>query len=229
MVTVQGRKRAAPSRSERTRLRIMLTAERLFGSQGINGPSMRHIAQAADQSNASVIQYHFDDRDNLIREIMNWRVLQMEPIRERMLKAAERSGLLQDLATLLRIICLPHLELRDEDNRYPYSEFMLEFMMRYRGPAVSNHPFDYNPETVPNLVHTLGLIRDRLYYIDGEIVQRREMAVVVMVLQILISANEQGATEEELAYRVEDAILMGTHALMAPLPPTPGPLRIGDR
>lgn len=210
---------ASTSRSDRTRLRIMRAAERLFGEQGINGPSLRQIAIAAEQSNASVIQYHFVDKDNLIREIMLARVMQMEPIRERMFASAEAQGQLDDLATLLRILCIPHIALRDEDGRFPYGEFILEFMLRYRGPAASAHPFDATPDKVPSLVRVLSLIRARLHYMDEATVSRRSMTAVVVFLYNLISASELGLSEAALHRQAEDAILMGAQAIAAPLPP----------
>ncbi|SLK12746.1 TetR/AcrR family transcriptional regulator [Novosphingobium mathurense] len=207
------------TRSERTRLRIMRTAERMFGSEGINGPSLRQIASAARQSNGSVIQYHFEDKDNLIREIMLTRVREMESCRHAMLKAAEESGQLDDLATLLRILCLPHIELRDPDGRFPFSEFLIEFMLRYRGPAGSSHPYDERPDMVPNLTRTLKLIGRRLHYMDAEFISRRSMTAVMIFLYNLISANEQGIKGAQFDRRIEDAILMGAQAMLAPLPP----------
>lgn len=213
---------ASTSRSDRTRQRIMRAAERLFGEQGINGPSLRQIAIAAEQSNASVIQYHFVDKDNLIREIMLARVIQMEPFRAKMFTAAEGRGQLDDIGTLLRILCIPHIALRDDDGRFPYGEFILEFMLRYRGPAASAHPFDATPERVPTLVNVLSLMRARLHYMDAATVSRRSMTAVVMFLYNLINASESGLSELALERQAEDSILMGAQAISAPLPPLSG-------
>lgn len=212
-------KRSTGRRAERTRVQIMSAAERLFGSEGINGPSLRQIAASAGQSNASVIQYHFTDKDGLIREIMAMRVLQMEDTRKRMLQEAYAHGKSDDVATLLRVLCMPHLQLGDANGKYPYSEFLLEFMLRYRGPTASSHPYDNDDDKVPMLTQTLELLRTRLYYMDAQVVSRRSMAAVVIFLHALISATEQSLTETELALRVEDAIFMGAQALTAPLPP----------
>ncbi|GLK44008.1 hypothetical protein GCM10017612_19280 [Novosphingobium resinovorum] len=208
-----------PSRSDRTRLRIMRVAERLFGAEGMNGPSLRQIATAAGQSNASVIQYHFADKDNLVREIMLNRVIEMEPARAAMLTTAESNGQLGSLETLLRILCMPHIALRDDAGRFPFGEFLLDFMLRYRGPSASTHPFDAQPNLVPCLVQTLSLIDARLHYMDRAIVSHRTMTAVVIFLHNLIRASEQKLVGPPFDLQIEDAILMGTQAILAPLPP----------
>jgi AcrR family transcriptional regulator len=207
------------SRADRTRLKIMRVAERLFGAHGLNGPSLRQIALEAEQSNASVINYHFNDKDNLIREIMIARIIQMEPMRGRMLEIAEERCLLGDVETLLRVLCLPHLELRDPDGRCPYSEFLLEFMVRYRGPNSAPHPFDEDQSICPHLSRTLDLLRRRMYYLDAAAVERRNVNAVVIFLVTLISATEHKVDDAELMRRVKDALIMGAYALTAPLAP----------
>ncbi|MGE4431916.1 MAG: TetR/AcrR family transcriptional regulator [Sphingobium sp.] len=196
----------------------MRVAERLFGAEGINGASLRQIAIAAQQSNASVIHYHFTDKDKLIGEIMLARVQEMEPIRARMLATAEQNGQLGELSVLLRILCLPHIELRDAEGDFPFSEFLLEFMLRYRGPATSMHPFDTHPELVPALSRTLHLIENRLHYMDQATVSRRSSTAVVIFLFNLIRASEQDIGQRRFDQSIEDAILMGVEAILAPLP-----------
>jgi AcrR family transcriptional regulator len=53
---------------DRTRARILRTAERLFAAHGYNGVSMRDLAAAA-QVNIASIGYHFDSKDGLLSEV----------------------------------------------------------------------------------------------------------------------------------------------------------------
>ncbi|HEY4634916.1 MAG TPA: TetR family transcriptional regulator [Candidatus Limnocylindrales bacterium] len=61
------------ARGEATRELILLTAERLFAERGIEAVPLRDIGQAADQKNNFAVQYHFGDRENLVRAIAEYR------------------------------------------------------------------------------------------------------------------------------------------------------------
>jgi AcrR family transcriptional regulator len=60
-------------RGEATREQILLTAERLFAERGIQAVPLRDIGLAADQKNKFAVQYHFGNRDNLVRAIAEYR------------------------------------------------------------------------------------------------------------------------------------------------------------
>lgn len=49
---------------------IITAAERLFADQGIEGVSLREIMRAAGQRNTTSLQYHFGDRDGLLRALV---------------------------------------------------------------------------------------------------------------------------------------------------------------
>jgi AcrR family transcriptional regulator len=44
-------------------------AEQLFGDHGVANVSLRQIRLAADQRNAAAVQYHFGDRDGVVRAL----------------------------------------------------------------------------------------------------------------------------------------------------------------
>lgn len=45
-------------------------ARSLFAERGVDGVSMREIGRAAQQRNTNAVQYHFGDRDTLVREVL---------------------------------------------------------------------------------------------------------------------------------------------------------------
>lgn len=53
------------------RLAITRAAEELFASEGVEGPSLREIARRAGQGNTNAAQYHFGDRDGLLRAVLD--------------------------------------------------------------------------------------------------------------------------------------------------------------
>jgi len=79
---------------------IIAAAEQLFAAQGIEGVSLREIMRAAGQRNTTSLQYHFGDRDGLLRALVEKHVASI---------ALRRAALLDLLATreeiTLRDVC----------------------------------------------------------------------------------------------------------------------------
>ncbi|ANH38989.1 putative DNA-binding transcriptional regulator [Nocardioides dokdonensis FR1436] len=53
------------------RAELIAAAERLFAERGIDGVSMREITRAASQRNTTALQYHFGDRDGLLKALVD--------------------------------------------------------------------------------------------------------------------------------------------------------------
>lgn len=105
------RARAARRGGDRTRLRILDAAERLFSEHGFDGVSMRDIAVAA-KAPLALANYHFGSKDGLYRAVFARRI---EPI------SAERRARLARLAAapgppriedVLDALARPWVELR---------------------------------------------------------------------------------------------------------------------
>ena len=54
-----------------TRTALLDAALGLFAEQGVELPSMREITRAADQKNTNALQYHFRDREGLLRDLLD--------------------------------------------------------------------------------------------------------------------------------------------------------------
>src|SRR5438067_356053 len=94
---------AAPpaSRSAAARDRLMRTAERLYGERGFAAVSVRQISETAGQRNKSAVQYHFDNRDQLIKEILSRHTAAVERHRLAMVEA-----LFGEIAPADQVACL---------------------------------------------------------------------------------------------------------------------------
>lgn len=80
------------TRSLLVRGKLMRTAERLYAERGLASVSARRIGVAAGQRNTSAVQYHFTDRDELIKEIVSRHLVAIEKHRMAMVEAAGASG-----------------------------------------------------------------------------------------------------------------------------------------
>jgi AcrR family transcriptional regulator len=113
------------ARGDATRLRILRTAEELFAERGIAAVPLRDIGAAAGQKNNVAVQYHFGDREVLIREIAAYRSATSEQVRADRLAEMLASGRAPEVTDLVdafmrSLAC--HLE---PENHY------LAFLSRY--------------------------------------------------------------------------------------------------
>jgi AcrR family transcriptional regulator len=106
------RPRNARRDSERTRLRILDAAERLFSQHGLDGVSMRDIALTAGAPLA-LANYHFGSKDGLYRAVFRRRI---EPIsaerRARLAQVMGRAGPPAGIEAVLDALARPWVELR---------------------------------------------------------------------------------------------------------------------
>lgn len=72
------------TRGESTRQRILVAAERLFAERGISAVPLRDIGVAAGQRNHAAVQYHFGEREEIVRAIMDYRGGDSEAMRGEM-------------------------------------------------------------------------------------------------------------------------------------------------
>jgi len=93
------------SSSERTRLQIVLAAEKLFGENGIDAVSLRQVNVAAGQKNSSATHYHFGNKETLVAAIYEYR---MKNVNNRRLEMLENSS--NDVRSLIEAMVLPIAE-----------------------------------------------------------------------------------------------------------------------
>src|SRR6266568_265895 len=80
------------SAGEATRELLMVTAERLFAVDGVEGVTLREIQAAAGQSNSSVITYHFGSQAGLVRALLKFRYRKINARRTELAQGASDRG-----------------------------------------------------------------------------------------------------------------------------------------
>jgi AcrR family transcriptional regulator len=113
-----------------TRAEIIRTAARLFAARGIDGVSLREINRAAGQRNASALQYHFHDRNGLVRAIIDKHRTDTEPRRHALLDQYEAAGV-PDLTVLSAALVRPMAsKLADPDGGREYLQINCDVYTR---------------------------------------------------------------------------------------------------
>lgn len=173
-----------------SRTRLILAAEALFAKQGLEGTSAREIATLAGQKNNTAVQYHFGSKEALAREIIHYRMATMDGERMRMLLKASSENRLYSVRSMLEIICLPHLVIKDEEDRHPYAHFLSAYLPRYSPTGIM-----IDPETLPALppalkeLHAIGL---KLFPDELQtVLYRRLTSVTGMFLNMVLALDSR--------------------------------------
>ncbi len=86
-----------------TRTALLDAALELFAEQGFEQPSMREITRAADQRNTNALQYHFHDRQGLLRDLLNRHGELVDQHRDELLDEVSARNQLRPVAAALVI------------------------------------------------------------------------------------------------------------------------------
>lgn len=197
-----------------------MMAEQLFAEHGIAAVPLRDIGIAVGQKNHAVVQYHFGDRESLVREIIACRATLSERLRVEMFADLVSRGQPQ-VCDLVRIFVLPlaaHLEQRSH-----YLAFMSRYITErggYRGLESMGIP----SATVTTLRSLLGrLLPDHPTAVLDErwmVLMTSTVHTLARYQAVVVSGGDLGSPLEVL---LEDLVRFLTAGLEAP----PGPVGNG--
>jgi AcrR family transcriptional regulator len=214
-VASAGRERAN-AKGDATRLAILLAAERLFAERGIAAVPLRDIGVAAGQKNNVAVQYHFGDRQNLVKEITAYRATASELIRMAMLADLFAEGRNPVVADLVGTFVRPLASHLVAGNHY------LSFLSRY---ITERGGYAGLEDTVPTAaVTTLTALLPRLLpHLPEAILEERWTIMMTSAVhtlaryQVLMLAGALPAPIEELIADVERFLSAGIQAPTRPV------------
>ena len=210
----QSQSKDSPGSFSESQIRILLSAEKMFAQNGIDGASLREIAKLADQRNPFAPQYHFGSREGLMRAVFAFRMGQLEEERARMLAEAEAAGREHEPRVILDMIYLPQITLVDGDGNHSYANFLCQYLLRERATWFG----DFGTPLPPTLVRILELLRGCMTHLSDAAAQRRLVSSSLVFLHFLSvyggmrDGQEGGETFEERLWdtlgQIEKATLM---------------------
>lgn len=104
-------------------LKLMETAERLFGEHGVDGVSLRQIVTAAGYANSYAIQHHFGTKEGLLQAVYDMRLPKLDAGRKKRLEKEKEISAGADIDGLLRAFFFPLIEDFDESIQKTYQQF----------------------------------------------------------------------------------------------------------
>ncbi|NRG41039.1 TetR/AcrR family transcriptional regulator [Rathayibacter sp. VKM Ac-2835] len=131
-------RRPAPERGNvrgaATRQLILDAAERLFAERGITAVPLRDIGVAAGQRNHAAVQYHFGDRDELVKAIMESRGAESETQRTRVVASLAAGGRTPEITDVVSAFVRPlALHIRPENHYLAFLSLLITEAGGYEG------------------------------------------------------------------------------------------------
>jgi AcrR family transcriptional regulator len=204
------------ARGQTTRELIIVTAERLFAEFGIAAVSLRDIAAAAEQKNNAAVHYHFGDKENLLKEIILFRVKDIEDRSTRIQEKLRSEGSNPSVSDYVRSYVLP-FEKNIQDGDY-YILFLSRIIIE-RGGITSLR----DKVTIESTNILREGLRKALPNCPEAMVEARWQIVVISVIHSLASyqtAYRSGVLTTPLEHLLDDLIRFHTAGLKAaPRPP----------
>jgi AcrR family transcriptional regulator len=190
--------------------RLISAAEELFASHGIDGVSLREINRLAGARNASALQYHFRDRDGLLRALMDKHRRDIEARRHAMLDAYEADGR-DDLRSLAGALVRPMTaKLADTDGGPEYLQILADLMNRPR-PVFDPADLDDPSSSIYRWRQHVGRLLDD----DVTRLHRRFVAIRFAAVEVGRRARSGPHTDDRLF--TSDLVDLVTGVLSAPL------------
>ncbi|OHV35242.1 MULTISPECIES: TetR/AcrR family transcriptional regulator [Pseudofrankia] len=168
-------------RSHDARLRLLLSAERLYAEHGLEAVSLRHICRAAGNGNNNAVQYHFGSERGLLEAIVSYRVPPLDQRRAALLEAARAGGDPLGVRELVDVLMRPLAE----EARRPGSRYV-GFLGRFASHPPERHPWWVGGAPAGPVGHEVSMaILDRLAAVPEPLRSLRLRHVVSLCLPAL--------------------------------------------
>lgn len=197
-----------------TKTEIILTAERLFGEYGINGVSLRRISKESGNRNVYAAQYHFENKENILVNIMQFRRPSIDMQRREFFSRLGIDPKDTSMETILTSILQPLMECKDEKGMRGFVRFQRE-LLQY---DMNNHIWRQVENSALFTAYLYGVLRDNLSFLPDDIIEFR-ISTVGRLGVYAIAEYDRSPVVPSLSAEdfLANLVSMSTAALLAPL------------
>jgi AcrR family transcriptional regulator len=196
---------------EPTRARIITAAEALFAQRGIDGVSLREITRVAGTKNTVALQYHFDDRDGVVRAILAKHLPEVAARRHALLDQVESSGSPPLRALAVALVQPLAAKLEDNDGGPAFLQIYAELVNRPRAAVTPEIPDAGTPFSLGRWRTLIGPLLDP----DAVRLHRRFTAIRLTAFELGRRAGSGPHADERLF--VSHLVDLVTGTLAAPV------------
>jgi AcrR family transcriptional regulator len=196
--------------AESTRNKLIAAAEQLFAAHGIDGVSLREINRTSGARNAIAVQYHFEDREGVVRAILAKHGPEIDTRRHAMLDQYEAEGT-ANLRVLAGALVRPlAAKLADPDGGPEYLQILAYLINR------SDAGLD-SPESTERAdsIHRWRSLLEPLLAEDATRLHRRFIAIRFAIIELGRRASSGPHTDDRLF--ISHLIDLVTAILAAPV------------
>ena len=198
------------ARGEATRAVLIVEGERLFSERGIASVTLKEVAHAAGQRNNTAIQYHFGNKEGLLRAITVQRARVTEETRSELLARAARSPSGYTVENLVAAMVLPLAANLDPGDNY----------LRFQSRLVEERGgFQEVGDDLPGAMRAIPDLLDQICPdIPSALIRHRFGNALISVIHTLARYQglvNRGTLESPAAMLVDDLISVTSAGLTA--------------
>ena len=183
-----------PRNADETRAQLIQTGERLFAEKGVSAVSSREINREAGQRNATALQYHFENRQGLIRAILRKHESAIDRSRNQLLDEIEGSGQ-SGLDRFSAALVLPAAQkLSDREGGRSYLRIAAQLVNSYR-PRVD--PIEYASASF-SLTRWREMVEAEMSPIAVDTLHSRFTATRIMFIELARRAESPRRKDDRL-------------------------------
>ena len=127
----------APKKIAKGALKLMQTAERLFGEHGVDGVSLRQIVSSAGYANSYAVQHHFGTKEGLLQAVYDMRLPTLDKGRGQRLQQAKNNTDGAGIDDLILAFFAPLIEDFNPQIQKTYQQFNTRLLQSEQIP----HPY----------------------------------------------------------------------------------------
>jgi len=170
------------------------------------------------------VQYHFGDQLGLLYAVFEYREDQLQPQREALMDEGRRTGQLDNIRFLLRIIFEPSFRMYEDKGVISYMRCHAAYLATHR-PRGIDHPVDRDSPTTRVMREAMLLLERRLTGMGPKLAQFRLECVGAMFLQGVTQyasgPDHSGMTPRQFYDDMLDMMTQAISVLPRPVRPLP--------
>lgn len=180
---------------------LKAVARRLFAERGVDGVTVRDIAEAAGQKNHAAVGYHFGSKEALIRTLVIEGAALIDDRRNAALDALEAKGGPKSVRQIVDVLLYPSVDLAaGDDEEETYNRFVVLLGMTHRDLLMDALGARWNTGYLRCMKHLRRLMPDMPDAMKGQ-----RLVFVGATLGAVLAAREAQLADRSRMHRTWSA------------------------